>query len=332
MIRHFLLVLCVLLVASGSLGEFSTSESSEDPAPSPRRDDFMYSSRPTRRSLLSLPNKNDTALVAALNGTIHLVESNSMKVLWSFTSGPSIYSSYQAPLDQDNATDWGSGFFVDCGEDWELYMHGRHFGKVKLPMTAEEFISSTPHVSEDGGVILGSKQTTVFLLNAKTGKLIHSYRSLESPPTPLSNKEESSDKVLWNMTVAEIGAAFLCQGTENLFSRPPLNLGCELGPEYNCDFEMPLPCQSKAPKDEISLNFQDNNDSEAVLPLSPPKIKNSGISDQNVQMPYNDGLSMFSGGSILFSLIVFIVILLVSVIYCCTPVAGEQGWVCSHCQ
>lgn len=425
MIRHFLLVLCVLLVASGSLGEFSTSESSEDPAPSPRRDDFMYSSRPTRRSLLSLPNKNDTALVAALNGTIHLVESNSMKVLWSFTSGPSIYSSYQAPLDQDNATDWGSGFFVDCGEDWELYMHGRHFGKVKLPMTAEEFISSTPHVSEDGGVILGSKQTTVFLLNAKTGKLIHSYRSLESPPTPLSNKEESvvhdkdieewvdsgstnlniveprlyitrtdyslqsfaqgSDKVLWNMTVAEIGAAFLCQGTENLFSRPPLNLGCELGPEYNCDFEMPLPCQSKAvvyryrghtmlepfprhdrlqeahqedrlllqpnidktldfhpqdmmlpavvpnhmlpsePKDEISLNFQDNNDSEAVLPLSPPKIKNSGISDQNVQMPYNDGLSMFSGGSILFSLIVFIVILLVSVIYCCTPVAGEQG-------
>lgn len=82
-------------------------------------------------SSISLQNsKNDTALVAALNGTIHLVESNSMKVLWSFTSGPSIYSSYQAPLDQDNATDWGSGFFVDCGEDWELYMHGRHFGKV----------------------------------------------------------------------------------------------------------------------------------------------------------------------------------------------------------
>ena len=53
-----------------------------------------------------------------------------MKVLWSFVSGPSIYSSYQAPLDQDNATDWGSRYFVDCGDDWKLYMNSRHFGKM----------------------------------------------------------------------------------------------------------------------------------------------------------------------------------------------------------
>ena len=278
-------------------------------------------------------------------------------------------------------------------------------------MTAEEFINSTPHVSEDGEIILGSKQTTVFLLNAKTGNLIHAHKLLESPPTSPSNKQhdrvvhdkdvdqwadsgstdlniveprlyitrtdyslqssaQGSDKVLWNMRVAEIGAAFLCQGTDqNLFSQPPLKLECEHGPESNCDFEMPLPCQSKAvvyryrghtklepfPRlrganqeyrlllqpnisetldvapnsmlpsetiDDISLNSLDNNDCEAILPLSPPETKDSGISDQNVQMPYNDGLSMFSKGSILFYFCLMgTIILLVFVIYC---VDGEQ--------
>lgn len=292
-------------------------------------------------------------------------------------------------------------------------------------MTAEEFISSTPHVSEDGGIILGSKRTTAFLLNARTGKLVHAYRLLESSPTSPSNKQEcvvhdkdidewldsgsidpniveprlyitrtdytlqsftqGSEKVLWNMTVAEIGAAFLCQGTENLFSRPSLNLECDHGPGSNCDFEMPLPCQSKVvvyryrghttlepfgrhdrlqeahqedklplqpninrtldfyPQDmmapdvapnymlpaetngDISLNSQDNNASEAMLPLSPPGIKYCGISDHNVQKPYNDGLSMFSKGSIPFFLLLSVIILLVFIFYRCTLVLGEQG-------
>lgn len=292
-------------------------------------------------------------------------------------------------------------------------------------MTAEEFISSTPQVSEDGGIILGSKKTTVFLLNAKTGKLIHAYRPLESSPTSPSSKQEyaahdkdiekwvdsvstnlnvieprlyitrtdyslqsfsqGSDKVLWNMTVAEIGAAFLCQGTENMFGGPPLNLGYELGPGNNCDFQMPLPCQSKAvvyrhrghamlepfhrhgklqeahedyrlvlqpnidknldfktqdmlfplvvpnsilpsePNENISCNFQDNNDSEPVLPLPPSNTKNLGITDQSAQIAYKDGLTMFSEGLIVFSLIVFIVILLIFITYHCTLVAGEQG-------
>lgn len=146
----------------------------------------------------------------------------------------------------------------------------------KLKETVEEFISNTPLIAEDGGVVLGSKKTTVFLVDAKTGRLIYTYKMSDPPPTPQSNDINSiingttfdelgksgslnpkpdelplyitrtdyslksfalnTDKVLWNMTVAEIGAAFLCQDTVNSFS----------GALSFVNFSMPLPCQSKA--------------------------------------------------------------------------------------
>lgn len=64
--------------------------------------------------------------MAALDGTIYLVEINSRKILWSFTSGQSIYSSYQA-LPNHFAPD---DFFIDCGDDWGLYVHGPGHKKV----------------------------------------------------------------------------------------------------------------------------------------------------------------------------------------------------------
>lgn len=87
-------------------------------------------------SLLPITPKHNTALVAALDGTIYLVETNSRKILWSFTSGPSIYSSYQAlppTHDSDNRNDSElQDFFIDCGDDWELYVHGPGYKKSKV--------------------------------------------------------------------------------------------------------------------------------------------------------------------------------------------------------
>lgn len=62
-----------------------------------------------------------TALVALLDGTIQLVDRNSMGVRWAFDSGPPIYSSYQAQS--------SSGYFIYCGDDWDLYEHSDHFGR-----------------------------------------------------------------------------------------------------------------------------------------------------------------------------------------------------------
>lgn len=44
-------------------------------------------------------------------------------------------------------------------------------------MSVEEFIRSTPFISAGGGIMLGSKKSTAFIVDAKTGKVIHTFCS-----------------------------------------------------------------------------------------------------------------------------------------------------------
>lgn len=145
---------------------------------------------------LPLTTTHDTAILAAPDGTVYLVEIGSGKILWSFSSGPSIYSSYQQIPNHKgeklNASADGANFYIDCGEDWELYMHGTGLKKVKLPLSAEEFVKRTPFVSAGGGVMLGSKKTSVFVVDAKTGKVVRTLRSDNLPAVEESGVDETS--------------------------------------------------------------------------------------------------------------------------------------------
>lgn len=57
-----------------------------------------------------------------------------MRVIWSFSTGSPIYSSYQAPINKERGKENASAApisgFVECGDDWSLYMHDKHFGKM----------------------------------------------------------------------------------------------------------------------------------------------------------------------------------------------------------
>ncbi|KAK9284681.1 hypothetical protein L1049_023857 [Liquidambar formosana] len=160
------------------------------------------------------------------------------------------------------------------------------------------------------------------------------------------------------MTVAEIGAAFLCQDIENPFGGAPLDSGSS--------FDMPFPCHSKAvvyrfrnrnmlesfsgldrlpearhgemmlpapapssmiplhPKIDKHSDFPYNN-SEVSLPLPPSEIKSSGISDvRDARMLYNDVLSIFSERTVALSIVAFIIILVVFFIFYYAFVAREQ--------
>ncbi|XP_027770404.1 serine/threonine-protein kinase/endoribonuclease IRE1a isoform X3 [Solanum pennellii] len=240
--------------------------------------------------------------------------------LWSFRSGSSIYSSYQAPVNYNNSkeasSDIGSGYFIDCGrgDDWELYAHNR-LGKLKLMKSIDEYISSTPQIAEDGGIVLGSKRTTAFLIDAKTGRLIYTYSMPSSPATQdndtafhhngtieekslpsytlyitrtdyaLTSFIPNSDKVLWNMTVAEIGAAALCK-VDDAFSGDIMESDKS---ESDVHFNMPLPCQSRALI--YRRRGHDNKmlpeaDSHGMLPIptSQPNVDNAAtpVPDKNV--------------------------------------------------
>ncbi|XVF62322.1 hypothetical protein PTKIN_Ptkin08bG0207900 [Pterospermum kingtungense] len=239
------------------------------------------------RSLLSL-SEQETELAARTDGTIVLRTKSSKRVIWSFASGSPIYSSYQAPPSLDNgienASQPSTAFFIDCGDDWELYAHATHSNKMKLSVTVEDFVKHMPHVSEDGAITLGSKRTTVYVVDAMTGRLLHVYRSPHPPSTWESDKRETSlydndngneellksvaantaqqrfhitrtdytlqsfypnsDKISWSLMVAEIGAALLCQDVDIPFITSTLNSSYEL-PEIGSNFNLPFPCQSK---------------------------------------------------------------------------------------
>ncbi|XVE87558.1 hypothetical protein DITRI_Ditri18aG0127300 [Diplodiscus trichospermus] len=239
------------------------------------------------RSLLSLSDQ-DTELAARTDGTIVLRTKKSKRVIWSFASGSPIYTAYQAPsmLDNgnENASQPSTAFFIDCGDDWELYAHSTHSNKMKLSVTVEDFVKHMPHVSEDGAITLGSKRTIVYVVDAMTGRLLHVYRSpdsssalgsdkrgtslydndngnnepLKSPATTtakwrfhitrtdymLQSFHPNSDKISWSLMVAEIGAALLCQDVDVPFITSSLNSSYE-APEVGSDFDLPFPCQSK---------------------------------------------------------------------------------------
>ncbi|KAL2348708.1 hypothetical protein Fmac_002708 [Flemingia macrophylla] len=172
---------------------------------------FSFSTSQSELSLVSLPAsvKPPTALVAALDGTMYLVESVSGRVVWSFSTGSPIYHSYHAPFNnpKDNVTG-----LIECGDDWELIVHDTDFGKMvfsfctsillmlnfrfvmmrlclwlfflpaclpaclqRLSESIADYVAFTPTVTKEGAVVLGSKKSTVFEVDARTGRLFRSY-------------------------------------------------------------------------------------------------------------------------------------------------------------
>ncbi|XP_058777674.1 serine/threonine-protein kinase/endoribonuclease IRE1a-like [Vicia villosa] len=234
-------------------------------------------------SALVLPPspKPDTALVAALDGTVYLVESASGRVIWSFSTGSSIYhSSANTP----------SSEHVECGDDWELIFHDTHFGKTRLKESVADYVAVTPIVSKDGAVILGSKRSTVFEVDAKTGKLLRSYGAADfhnASTTAVwsgdkdrqkvstfvgANNTELADPgkldlpefllqivrtdyflqsvgpgsgiVLWTMSVAEFEAVLFCKHNENPTFKASLDAEGEYASDVDSglDFAMPYAC------------------------------------------------------------------------------------------
>ncbi|XP_004300122.1 PREDICTED: serine/threonine-protein kinase/endoribonuclease IRE1b-like isoform X2 [Fragaria vesca subsp. vesca] len=126
-------------------------------------------------SSLLPPALNNGALLVTLDGKVVSVNPKTMEIEWALSSGPRIHSSYRNVSYFDNCRS-DDHFFVDIGEDWALYRHSNSKGKKKLASSIREYVASTPVVSEDGGVTLGSKKTTVFAVNAVTGEVIRSFR------------------------------------------------------------------------------------------------------------------------------------------------------------
>ncbi|BAT99863.1 Serine/threonine-protein kinase [Vigna angularis] len=244
---------------------------------------FLFFSLSTSQSQLLLPSsppsvKPATALVAALDGTVYLLDSDSGRVFWSFSTGSPIYYSYHAPINNPNHNFTA---FVECGDDWELIVHDAHLGKKRLSKSIEEYVASTPIKTKDGASVFGHKRTTMYVVNAKTGGLYRTYSEHDHASNAVSSYDDrlhvastkdnvlvdpvqlnppeylleitrtdytlqsvvpGSGIVLWTMKVAEFKAALVCSHTENPSGRISLDAEDGYVLDGGLDFAMPYAC------------------------------------------------------------------------------------------
>ncbi|KAH9316320.1 hypothetical protein KI387_024947, partial [Taxus chinensis] len=134
---------------------------------------------------------SENVLIASWDGTVYAVNIKSRNIIWSFSSGSSLsyHQTFAYGKNGNNATelideeselgysDVKDDQFLFCGKDWNLILYDKDSGTKTLPKTPAELVNSTPHMLSDGSLIQGSKTMTTFLLDAKTGKVIHGYNS-----------------------------------------------------------------------------------------------------------------------------------------------------------
>uniref|UniRef100_A0A2N9F8N1 non-specific serine/threonine protein kinase n=1 Tax=Fagus sylvatica TaxID=28930 RepID=A0A2N9F8N1_FAGSY len=197
MSRDMIFVLQLALILSCLIGCLSNSAITEAPLSTPYLKAF-----PPR-----LPPPPKDELEVDLDGKIIFLD-ESRKIQWSFASGGPICSSYQALGNNDKDKSNASGlnandFYIDCGDDLSLYLYRKSFGKVKITTSAGDYIKNAPYVSKDGGVTLGSKKTTVFLVDAKSRRVVNTYKLDDYPST--SGPEAAEEKpVLLNEDSEEL--------------------------------------------------------------------------------------------------------------------------------
>ncbi|XP_076956605.1 serine/threonine-protein kinase/endoribonuclease IRE1a-like [Bidens hawaiensis] len=169
-----------------------------------------------------------------------------------------------------------------------------------MDMDMKEFIRIMPHVSEDGGVILASKKTSAFAVDASNGKIIRVHHS--SPDTTsdsivpktitkhgnpdrqlsftrtdyiLTSFAPNSNQVLWNVTVADIDVALFCYQNQNLIAGPSSSPVVDVGSTSHDSFNMPLSCQSKVDVHRLRiprLSAKQTEDKAPVLSLPPTEL------------------------------------------------------------
>ncbi|PPR91721.1 hypothetical protein GOBAR_AA28959 [Gossypium barbadense] len=205
----------------------------------------------SNRFLPPRPPDDGLAVVVTLDGTMHLVDRVSRKVHWSFASGRPIYSSYQAFLDQDN-------------------------DKLNTSGPNSDYVRRTPYIAEDGGITLGVKKTSIYLVDANSGRIVQTYRS-DDPPSTLDIQNDAGETVRWtkdadalvesgpfNSTTVKqfvyiMRTDYVLQyyspnSAEVLwnvaFSKIDAEFRCQgseekLSADYMHDFELQLPCQKR---------------------------------------------------------------------------------------
>ncbi|WVZ24536.1 hypothetical protein V8G54_003080 [Vigna mungo] len=185
----------------------------------------------------------------------------------------------------------------------------------RISESIEEYVARTPTLSDDGAVTLGSKRSTLFEVDAKTGSIIQVH-AMPDPVKPwsdggqnvtnipninnrdvadpvklnspqlllkifrtdysLKSVSPSSRIVLWTMSLAEFQAVLLCQHSSS-------DLEDEYVSDSGLNFTMPYPCQEIRQVFRLKKNFL--FEPSLMLPLQPNIDRLFNGDDDNMMLP-----------------------------------------------
>ena len=145
----------------------------------------------------------------------------------------------------------------------------------KVPLSPEKYVEGAPYVSKDG-ITVGSKKITVFLVDAKSGTIINTFRPDASPSISWLQSDEENNPIISREEVEEliepvnvdlqnvqqplyiVRTDYVLQHFSPTSGKVLWNVkfadidavfgcpGSEIGSEYMSDIESPLHCKARA--------------------------------------------------------------------------------------
>ncbi|CAL6369428.1 unnamed protein product [Bathycoccus prasinos] len=157
-------------------------------------------------------SSKERLFVATLDGSVSAVDSKTGQFLWSFETGSALVhaSSSSSSSSSAKAKASGEGGEEESGDgkggdiegsassssvfpglDGSLYVArrgvrgsssaadifsgGRKFSISRLPVTTRDLVEASPSVTNDGAVIVGTRKTTVFAVDAESGEIVRTF-------------------------------------------------------------------------------------------------------------------------------------------------------------
>jgi serine/threonine protein kinase len=157
MTRHWLVVVLLLVLFATTTCQIKVQEVEEEEEEEDDGNQLKTMPLVRFRDTLDEP----TTFLFGIDGTVTAVALSSGRELWKFVS--------ESPLHGAS----GSSNGAVAGMDGSIYVYSADAAirVEKLPVSVRELVHSSPFVDDDGNVYVGTKSTTVYAIDVRTGEL-----------------------------------------------------------------------------------------------------------------------------------------------------------------
>eukprot|EP00126_Sphaerothecum_destruens_P008858 Sdes_comp20370_c0_seq1m14198 len=144
-------------------------------------------------------------LVCTLTGQLYAFDGLNGEQIWKF--------------DAPQVEPTGGGFhskhstYIVEPRDGSIYRYAEGSSLVKLPITIPRLVQASPFQASDGSIYVGTKSTSIFLLDKRTGKFIKEYKTQLSTDCP-NLTPDLPDVVLFGKTIYNVKVYEFSTGKE----------------------------------------------------------------------------------------------------------------------